>query len=65
MTQKLEETVAHLLLQVEELSQITARQDQEIMQLSKKLGLLVERAAREDATGGGGVIVGDERPPHY
>ena len=64
MTQQLEENIAHLTKVVDELSQIVAEQDVELRRLSKLVDLLAKREAGRE-TGGGGVILGDERPPHY
>lgn len=61
----LEETAAHLTKTVEELSEIVARQDGEIALLTRKVQLLMEREAQREVDGGGAVIMGDERPPHY
>ncbi|KPN64207.1 Protein SlyX [Aliiroseovarius sp. xm-m-379] len=61
----LEETVAHLTKQVEELSDVIARQDIELAQMTHRVQMLMEREAQREAGGTGGVILGDERPPHY
>ena len=63
--QKIEETLAHLLREVEDLSAIVASQADEIARLRRQVGLLLERESEREAAGGGGVILGDERPPHY
>lgn len=62
---QLEETVAHLTKQVEELSDVIARQDVELAQMTHRVQMLMEREAQREAGGTGGVILGDERPPHY
>lgn len=62
--QKIEETLAHLLREVEDLSGIVASQADEIARLRRQVGLLLERESEREAAGGG-VILGDERPPHY
>ncbi|MEM6588171.1 MAG: SlyX family protein [Pseudomonadota bacterium] len=64
MTQ-IEETIAHLTLSVEELSDIVARQQAEIDVLTRRVQMLLEREAERQAEGSGGVVVGDERPPHW
>ena len=64
MTDKLEETVAHLVRTVDDLSDVVARQDKEIDRLTKLVAILTDRA-RDADVGDGGVILGDERPPHY
>ncbi|SDC98009.1 SlyX family protein [Ruegeria marina] len=63
--QHLEERIAHLTRTVDELSDIVARQRDEIDRLAKRVEMLMQREADRVAEGGGGVILGDERPPHY
>ncbi|WP_299375418.1 SlyX family protein [uncultured Tateyamaria sp.] len=61
----LEEQIAHLTRTVDDLSDIVARQEREIAVLTRRAQLLMEREAEREAQGGGGIVVGDERPPHY
>lgn len=61
----LEEKIAHLSRTVDELSDVVARQDQEISVMKRRLQMLLEREADRESQGGGGVVIGDERPPHY
>jgi len=63
--QHIEEKLAHLTRTVEELSEIVARQQAEVDKLSRRVQILMEREAQREAEGSGGVIYGDERPPHY
>lgn len=63
--EKLEEQIAHLTRTVEELSDVIARQDTELVLLKRRVQMLLEREADRENQGGGGVILGDERPPHY
>ncbi|GGX59521.1 slyX protein [Tateyamaria omphalii] len=63
--EKLEEQIAHLQRTVDELSDVVARQETEIALLTRRVQMLMEREAQREADGGGGVIIGDERPPHY
>ncbi|MEL6781919.1 MAG: SlyX family protein [Pseudomonadota bacterium] len=63
--EKLEEQIAHLERTVDDLSDIVARQETEIALLTRRVEMLMEREAQREADGGGGVILGDERPPHY
>ena len=63
--EQLEEQIAHLQRTVDELSDVVARQETEIALLTRRVQMLVEREAQREADGGGGVIIGDERPPHY
>lgn len=62
---RLEEQIAHLSRTVEDLSDVIARQDAELEQLKRRVGMLMTREAEREAAGTGGVIMGDERPPHY
>ena len=61
----LEERVAHLHNTVEELSDVVARQDAELRALTQRIEMLIRREAEREADAPGGVIIGDERPPHY
>lgn len=63
--QHIEEQLAHLTRTVEELSDIVARQDTEIQILKRRVKMLLEREADRESAGSGGVVMGDERPPHY
>ena len=63
--EQIEERMAHLIRAVDELSDTIARQDQEIAVLTRRVALLMEREASREAEGTGGVVLGDERPPHY
>ena len=64
MTQ-IEETLAHLTRTVEDLSDVIARQEREIETLKRRVQMLLEREAERQSEGGGGVVLGDERPPHW
>ena len=64
--QELEEKIAHLTRTVEDLSDVVARQSNEIDALTHRVAMLVQREAeRANDASSGGVIIGDERPPHY
>ena len=65
MSIALQERIAHLERATEDLSDIIARQAHEIDQLTRRVALLLEREAGREAEGGGGIVLGDERPPHY
>ena len=65
MTQALEEKIAHLQMAVDELSDVIARQDQEIGRLRAQVDRLILREAEREADTPGGIVLGDERPPHY
>ncbi|MEL7262709.1 MAG: SlyX family protein [Pseudomonadota bacterium] len=62
---ELEERIAHLERTIEELSDVVARQDADIARLIRQADVLIAREAERDAAGTGGVVIGDERPPHY
>jgi SlyX protein len=62
---ELEERLAHLIRTVDDLSDTIARQDTEIAILTRRVEMLMRREAEREADGTGGVVLGDERPPHY
>lgn len=63
--QEIEEKLAHLIRTVDDLSDVVARQGREIDRLTARVEMLMQREAEREAQGSGGVILGDERPPHY
>lgn len=63
--EKLEEEIAHLTRTVEELSDVVARQEAEITTLNRRVHMLMQREGQREAEGTGGIVIGDERPPHY
>ena len=63
--QDLEEHLAHLARTVDELSDVIARQQREIDTLTRRVAMLMQREGAREAEGSGGVVLGDERPPHY
>ncbi len=63
--QELEEKIAHLIRTVDELSDVVARQEKEIETLNRRVFMLMQREGEREAEGSGGVVLGDERPPHY
>ncbi|KIN79321.1 SlyX family protein [Sulfitobacter mediterraneus] len=63
--EKLEEQIAHLTRMVDDLSEIVARQEGEITTLNRRVHMLMQREGERDSSGGGAVVIGDERPPHY
>lgn len=65
MSTELEERIAHLERLTEELSDIVADQAREIAMLKTRASYLLEREAEREAENSGGVVIGDERPPHY
>ncbi|NNE80465.1 MAG: SlyX family protein [Silicimonas sp.] len=65
MSEKIEERLAHLERLTDELNEVVARQAGEIDDLTAKVRMLLEREAAREAENSGGVVLGDERPPHY
>ena len=63
--QHLEEQIAHLTRTVEDLSDVIARQDAELSKLRSQVDRLILREAERESETPGGVVLGDERPPHY
>lgn len=63
--EKAEETIAHLLRAVDDLSEVVARQAREIDMLGRQVRLLLERAAEAEALAGGTVPLADQKPPHW
>mgnify|MGYP000017619215 CR=1 FL=1 len=61
----LEEKFAHLEKTVEDLSEVVRLQSTEIDHLTKLTGAMAKRLRENADQGTGGVIFGDERPPHY
>ena len=64
-TERLEEEMAHLTRAVEDLSEVVARQAREIDVLTRRVAMLMERAAEAEASGGGSIPLADQRPPHW
>jgi len=65
MTVEIEEQLAHLERVVDELNDVVARQAEEIAVITRRVAMLMEREAMREADGSGGVVIGNERPPHY
>ena len=63
--QELEEKIAHLIRTVDDLSDVVARQEREIAMLTRRVAMLMQREGEREAQGTGGIVIGDERPPHY
>ncbi|MEM9248725.1 MAG: SlyX family protein [Pseudomonadota bacterium] len=63
-TREIEEELAHLRRTTDDLSDVVARQAQEIAVLTRRVTLLIERAAEAEAEQGGGAVF-TEKPPHY
>ena len=65
MTTELEERLAHLEKMAEELSDVVAQQAREIDLMTARIEKLMRREAEREAEATGGVVFGDEKPPHY
>ena len=65
MSIELEERLAHLERLAEELNDVVAGQAREIDLLKRRVQMLMEREAAREAEGSGGVVIGNEAPPHY
>lgn len=63
--QQLEEQIAHLTRTVEELNEVVTRQQGELDALTRRVQMLMEREAEREQAQSGGIVLGDERPPHY
>ena len=62
---QIEETLAHLVRTVEELSDTVARQEKELALAQRRVALLMEREASRDYDAGGTVPLADQKPPHW
>lgn len=62
---ELEERIAHLIRTVDDLNEVVTRHEAEIARLTTRVAMLTQREADRQVEGTGGVILGDERPPHY
>jgi SlyX protein len=62
---QLEETLAHLTRQTEDLSEVIARQDAELALLTRRVEMLMRFAAEQQADAEGSVPLADQRPPHW
>ncbi len=63
--QRLEEGIAHLTRTVEDLSDVVARQEHEIVRLKSRVGMLLEREAEREAADGSSIPLADQKPPHW
>jgi SlyX protein len=61
----LEEQVAYLSRTVDDLSEVIARQDRTLDTVTRRLQLLMERAAEQELDAGGTVPLADQKPPHW
>ncbi|MGC9419398.1 SlyX family protein [Rhodovulum marinum] len=61
----LEERIARLMKETDELSDEIARQGREIDRLRRQVDLLLGREAEREYDGGGSVPLVDQKPPHW
>jgi len=61
----IEETLAHLTRTVDDLSDIVARQEDEISKLTYRVTMLMEREASREMDTSSSIPIADQRPPHY
>lgn len=62
---RLEERIAHLTAQAEDLSDVIADQAKRIDVLERRVAMLLEREASREADGEGSIPLADQRPPHW
>lgn len=63
--QHLEEKIAHLIRTVDDLNDVVVAQQRDIDTLTRRVEMLMHREAERESSQSGGVVMGDERPPHY
>ena len=61
----LEETIAHLVRTVDDLSDIVARQEKELALAIRRIAILMEREATREADAPGSIPLADQKPPHW
>lgn len=61
----LEEHIADLARQLDDLSDIVTRQQAEIERLTRRVELLMQREAERETAEGGQAVFGDDRPPPH
>ena len=65
MSVEIEERLAHMERVLDDLNDVVSGQADEIVVLTRRVAMLMEREAMREADGSGGVVIGNERPPHY
>ncbi|WP_347312654.1 SlyX family protein [Defluviimonas sp. SAOS-178_SWC] len=63
--EKAEEEIAHLRRAVDDLSEVITGQSREIDLLTRRVRLLMERAAEAEAEASGTIPLADQKPPHW
>jgi SlyX protein len=62
---ELEIQLAHATRLVEDLNDVVARQSLSIDRLERRVVLLMQRAAEQEADGLSGTLATDQKPPHW
>ena len=62
---EVETALAHALNQIEELNSVIIDQEKRIELLEARMTRLRQWAAEQETDKSGGVVIGDEKPPHY
>ncbi len=62
---QIQESLAHLIRQVDELSDVIAKQDAEIARLTRRVEMLMQREAERELDVGGTIPLADQKPPHW
>ena len=62
---ELEERIAHLTKTVDELSDVIAKQADEIARLANRVRMLMEREAEREVAESSSILLADQRPPHW
>lgn len=63
--EQIEEKLAHLIRSVDDLSDVVTTQQKTIDLLERRVQMLMERAATQEADQGSYIYTGPEKPPHY
>jgi SlyX protein len=62
---RLEEAIAHQSTLVEELNEVVTGQATEIDLLNRRVAMLMQRAAEQEADNLSGAPLADQKPPHW
>lgn len=62
---EIEEKLAHLIRTVDDMNDVLVAQQAEIDRLTRRVHMLMQREAERESAEGGGVVLGNEKPPHY
>ena len=63
--ERAEEELAHLRRAVDDLSDVVARQGREIEVLTRRVRMLIARAAEAEAAAAGAAAPANQKPPHW